>query len=121
MIKEGAKREQFNCFKKQALMILTTALRGPLMLMMGCGYANDAGGELREVHDHNNKKMLDLVTVDVLYDGTIHGPLEDFIREGERVPGVPDSPDGGAPIHRHNTKPGFGGTSGPYEYVYEKQ
>ena len=102
-------------------MILTTAFRVPLMLMMGCGYANDAGGERREVHDRGGKKMLDLVTVDVPYDESIHGPLEEFIAEGERVPGLPDSLDGRVPIHRHNTKPGSGGISGPYEYVYEKQ
>ena len=102
-------------------MILTTALRLPLIPLMGCGYADDAGGERREVHDHDGKKIMDLITVDVLYDERLHSPLEDFIEEGERVPGLPDSLDGRAPIHRHNTKPGSGGVAGPYEYVYEKK
>ncbi len=75
----------------------------------------------RQVHDHGGKKMLDLVTVDVPYNETIHGPLEESVEEGEQVPGVPNSLDGRAPIHRH-IKPGsvgYGGTTGPYEYSYE--
>lgn len=102
-------------FKRGALMAFTTALRAPLMLMMGCGYVN-YNGALRALHDHNGKKIVvESFLNSVEYDAAMHGEILDFVNEGDRVPMVPNSTQGKVPTHRHKGT----SSSGVYEYNYE--
>jgi len=112
---QEVRRQKFDHIKKQALIVLTTALRAPLFAMLGCGYA---GGNY--LYDHGGKKVVYNKRLDKEeYDQELHGKIFGFIEEGQQVPGAPpDSTTGKKPIHRHN-RTGFGGIIGPYEFQYE--
>lgn len=118
---QEVKKQRFDRFKKRAMMIFTTALRLPLMPLMGCGYVTGvkAFGYQAEVHDHGGGLLVHLESDKVPYDQAKHGEITEFIKEGDRVPDLLNSTGGKAPIHRHNRKRGIGGSSGPYEYQYE--
>jgi hypothetical protein len=120
--KEGLK-QQFEHFKDKALFVLTTALRAPLILMMGCGYVTNTktfSGRPAEVHDHDGEMMVHRNWNEVPYDPKIHGYIVDFLKEGEPLPHMPKSTDGETAIHRHSYKyRSNGGKSGAHEYQYE--
>ena len=117
MINLKETKQQFHGFSKNALKLLTIALRSPLMLMMGCGYV-DFGGRRHELHDHGETKMVEEEYIyEVPYDQNEHGEIIEFLNEGERIPNHSISKDAKVPVHHHN------GTSstGPYEYTCEKR
>ena len=70
---------------------------------------------------HDGKKIVHIEEEDVPYNPKEHGEIVDFVEEGERVPGLSNSVNGKAPIHRHpgqfNSRE-FNG-NGVYEYKYE--
>ena len=119
--RKEAGQQKMEHFKKQALLFLTTAFRAPLMLMTGCGYVTRGTSFMyrrAEIHDHDGKKEVLIGWVKVPYDSEKHGKIVEWVEEGQRVPGVPDSTNGKSPIHRHE-KSSSGGSSGAHEYQYE--
>ncbi|MBI5123069.1 hypothetical protein HZA75_04390 [Candidatus Roizmanbacteria bacterium] len=117
---QEARKQKFDHLKKKALMVLTTALRVPLMLMMGCGYV-DFNGKRHSLNDHNGKLtvlLLDVGSKTELYDEAKHGPIIEFLEEGERIPDSLNNKHGQTPIHRHHRK-SSGGYAGVHEFQYE--
>jgi hypothetical protein len=114
MLNRAEIRQKLDHFNRKALMVLTVALRVPLMLMMGCGYVN-FGGKLHELHDFAGKLTVKDGYYKEPYNEKIHGPTIGFVEEGERVPNLKNNTDGRVPIHRHHGM----SSKGPYEYVYE--
>ncbi len=108
------RQQKFDHFKKQALLVLTTALRAPLMLAMGCGSVNVKGKKL-ELHDHGGSYTVRDGYAVVAYDQKKHGAIVGLIEEKQRVPDTPDSTDGRAPIHVHKGT----SSSGSYEFEYQ--
>ncbi len=105
--------------------IVNVAWSVPSILMM-CGYVRINGQRL-EYHDHPPSKETYRNFVNgpyvsgrsnELYDESKHGPIEGFVKEGEIVPGIPNSTLGKTPVHRHNLGR-EGNSSGSYEYRYE--
>ena len=114
-----AGRKKFDFIKKQTLLVFTTALRAPLMLMLNCGYVTKAKSFMNppfQVHDHGETKMVHIEFDSVPYDELIHGKIFDFIEEGEELPGSSTSTEGQRRIHRHfHTDSALGA----HEYSYE--
>jgi len=111
-----AGKQKFDRLKKQALLVLTTAFRAPLMLMMGCGYIIYSGTR-QHLHDRDGRLIVEIDDAfhTEPYNTDIHGDKIEFIEEGEVVSGIPNSTDGKKPIHRHHAS----SSTGPYDFQYE--
>ena len=112
-------KQKFDHLKKRASLIAKTfvlGMLGPLgPLMMGCGYVN-FDGRTYNLNDYDGELTVKTGVYErVPYDKAIHGKKIDFVELGERVPKVPNSIDGKAPIHRHHAN----ALSGVYGYKYE--
>jgi len=116
MINQEVGKQRFNHFKKEVLAVLTTALRAPLTLLMGCGQVY-VDGRLRNIHDHKKVMMVGVgvFSTKPSCNEKKHGKIIGFVQEGQRIPDIPNSTEGKEPIHRHNGKANYG----PYEYKYE--
>ena len=91
----------------RGLIILFGSLFGLAKLTFACGYIRDKNGDLINVHDHTGELLVDPSFYGdnpVPYNGRKHGTLIDFIKEGKRVPGLENIPDGRRRIHRHAGK-----------------
>lgn len=112
-----AGKQNFDHFKKQALLALTTAFRAPLMLMMGCGYINNPNRDYRLYYTDTNgeKRVIDPVTGESRQYN--NEPIIDLVEEGEVIPELSDIklPDGSRPVHGHDST----STYGPYGVRWE--
>jgi len=111
---EGPRKHQFEHFKKQAMLVFTTAFRLPLMLMLGCGYVNIEGKKY-EVHDYDGTNIVTISEFNLVpYNEAQHRKIENWLNVSQSVPGVPDV-NGKKAVHVHT---GNTGKKGPYRYKY---
>ena len=88
---------QVHQIQKNLLKFLKHVVLFPIYLMTGCGNVF-VNGQVLEVHDHTNKKMVGNKT----YDEKQHGEISNWLDEGDLIPGLPTTTDGKKPVHRHN-------------------
>lgn len=125
MINQEVRKQQFDRFNKNALLVLTTALRASLLLLMGCGYAVDPKGERRSVHDHTGTKIIDTEVLRTeTYNEGKHGKITGWLEVGEPLVyngQVMKDKDGRTATHRHVFfgDPKWDGTDGSHEFSYE--
>lgn len=116
-----AGKQKFDRFKKQALLVLTTAFRAPLMVMMGCGTTVNG----ISVHDHHNGEKMATVNLGIIgpsvlvpYNESQHGKIKDWVEEGEKVDiGTLKLKNNLTPLHRHTVP--IDGQIGAQEFVAE--
>lgn len=124
MINQEVRKQRFDHFKKGVLAVLTTALRSPLLLLMGCGYVHWIG-KRRNVHDHDGVKIVDTgIFIKEEYDKNRHGEITGWLEVGEPLVykgQVMESRDGRTATHRHvfSGDPKWSGTIYSHEFSYE--
>ncbi len=118
MINQEVRKDQFNHLKKRALLVFSTALRGPLLLMLGCGTTVKG----ISVHDHGGQKWTKGYLLPETFDESTHGKIKDWREEGEEVNIDLRGKNGSKPIHRHPKHIGDGdydGYLGAQEFKFE--
>ncbi|PIU36692.1 hypothetical protein COS77_02655 [Candidatus Roizmanbacteria bacterium CG06_land_8_20_14_3_00_34_14] len=113
-------KQKYSRFKKQALLVLTTAFRSPLIVTMGCGTTVKG----IPVHDHQGENIATInlgiigPSVYVPYNESQHGKMQDWVEEGDIVDiGTLKLKGNKKAIHRH-TNP-IDGQIGAQEFVAE--
>jgi len=128
MINQEVGKQQFDRFNKNALLVLTTALRASLLLLMGCGYIVDPKGERHNVHDHTGTRIVDTEVFGTetyeTYNKDKHGKITGWLKVGEPLVyngQVMKAKDGKIATHRHVFfgDPKWNGTDGSHEFSYE--
>ncbi len=125
MVNQEVRKQRFDHLKKGVLAVLTTALRAPLLLLMGCGYVVDPKGERRSVHDHTGTRIVDTEVFGTeTYNEDKHRKITGWLEVGEPLVyngQVMKAKDGKIATHRHVFfgDPKWSGTIYGHEFSYE--
>jgi len=98
MSPQEAGKQKFEKLKKQAVLVLTTAFRAPLMLMMGCTVLDKKSMSSDNImHDHGDKKIVHVALKNEEYHPNKHGKIKVHFKEGD----VLFESGGKKAVHRH--------------------